>query len=225
MAGTRVKYMNKLIKSVNLKLITGTKVCKGPGYSFDPGAAGLPSLIDHFIVGEPLMSTINNCYFENDSPINVSRHLPLIVELNISVESVKPNINADKFTKECFNWESATQKQRYNLEVTNFIKKKSFNFINVDLTYANLVFGIQSAAEKCIRKRSFKPYLKPFWSPILESLHKSMTQARNLWVISGRTRHGIEYSNYKENKRIFRHKMRLAANEYVSTEWKKCVIR
>ena len=221
-AGTRVNYLNKLLKSVNLKLITGTDVCKGPGYSFDPGAAGLPSLIDHLMVGESLMSTINNCYFENDSPINVSRHLPLFVELNIVDVSAKSYINAEKFTKECFNWSSDAQKQHYILtEVTNFIPKTAFNFKNIDLTYAKLVSGLQSAAEKCVRKRSFKRYLKPFWSTILENLHKSMTQTRNLWIISGRPRYGIEYFNYKENKRIFRHKMRLAANEYEINEYER----
>ena len=57
------------------------------------------------------MSTINNCYFENDSPLNVSRHLPLFLQIKSPDGLTKSFINADKFIKECFNGSEYSQKE------------------------------------------------------------------------------------------------------------------
>ena len=220
-AGTRDKYVCKLIESNNLKIITGTDRCKGPSYSFHPGATNIPTLIDHFIINESLVPTLTNCFIDDDSPLNISRHLPLFAQLNINTNTIQKNINADIFTKQCYNWSSELQKQRYCSEVTNFVQRTICDFEDINSTYENLVLGLQSASAKCIKKRSFKRYLKPYWSPVIEELHKSMSQSRNLWILNGRLRNDIHYHNYKEEKRKFRHRMRLAANEFEISEYER----
>ena len=174
-------------------------------------------MIDHIIIDETLTSNIRNCYVGEEAPLNVSRHLPIFIELNIS-QHVKQTIDAERFSKQHFNWSSSLQKQRYSDEVTQKLEQVTINYDNINAAYDIIVHCLQSASEQNIKKRSYKKYLKPYWSEAVEKLHQRMTNARIIWDQNGRPRSGDIYASYKNKKREFRNELRKAAKTYENNE-------
>ena len=80
---------------------------------------------------------------------------------------------------------------------------------------------MQKAAEKHVKKRTFKKYLKPFWSQTVKTLHKRITAIRNEWDNNNRPRSGDVYNAYKEKKRLFRCELRKAAKQYEINEYER----
>ena len=218
---SRSVYISRLLGNHCLKVITDTHLCKGD-YSFVPGTQCTPTFIDHIAVDESSVSCIQSCYVGTDAPLNVSRHLPLFLSIDIE-DNVYDSMkwSAQPHTRLRLKWTSTEQIQRYNDTLTSMLSSSQTDYNNVNETYALIVNCINIAANKHISKQTFKPYLKPYWSPVVKQLHKNMTYARNQWLSHGRPREGPIYDKYKNEKRIFRCKLRNAADEYERAEYER----
>ena len=118
---SRDKYIQKLTRNHYLIPITGSNICTGSRYSFVPGCNGNPSLIDHVLCDENTVSCIKTCHIEQDGPLNLSRHLPIYVCLEIN--DTFPNMKASPFVKQSFNRSSTAQAENYLNELKQVFVK------------------------------------------------------------------------------------------------------
>jgi hypothetical protein len=67
----------------------------------------------------------------------------------------------------------------------------------------------------CIKPKTTKAHIKPYWSPSNLSLpHNEMMVVRSNWITLGRPRSGNEYLEYKCKKREFQRAHRRAKHQY-----------
>lgn len=217
----RDMYIETIAQRYYLKPVTGTTLGSRSRYSFVPGSNGAPSLIDHILVDEGSIPGIASCYIESDAPLNVSRHLPLFVYINVEHMYAYSDSDALPFAKQCYKWTSNTQIQNYENELTSMLRSRNIDYDNVNETYDEIIACINVSAKIHVGTRSFKHYLKPYWSPMLKAYHKNMKLARSIWLSEGRPRSGKAYDDYKLEKRKFRSKMRNAANTFERTEYER----
>ena len=208
-------------ESHNLRVLTGIDICTGPNHSFVPGETMTPSLIDHILIGETFVPYVQKYYIAEDAPLNVSRHLPVFMELKITPKVDMNCLSSESFVKQCFNWSSLDHRERYSTEIANTLINTSFNYENIDETYTTICNCLLSASDKCVKKRTFKKYLKPYWSSVIEKYHKNMVEARIDWLRNNSPRNGITYDNYKNYKRIFRSELRKASQIYERNEYER----
>ncbi|MES9903946.1 MAG: reverse transcriptase family protein [Sedimenticola sp.] len=212
-------YLTSAFSQCNMTVVTHLDICKGPLFTFTPYNDGLPSFIDHILAHENLVSDILSCTIMDDAPLNVSRHFPLVCSLAIKVAANSP--------PECchdnavYDWRNMTHIHNYTSTLDALLDRQPFHVEDIDQSYSTLVDCINTAAESCLQKRSFKAHVKPYWTAELNELHNSMKSERILWINSGRPRAAtsIVYRNYKESKRIFRKKLRLLAHEFQRQEY------
>ena len=77
----RDTYLHKMAREFNLTAVTETDHCTGAQYTFYPYTAGRPSRIDHILIDESLLSLMISCRIIPDAPLNVSRHLPVYLQI------------------------------------------------------------------------------------------------------------------------------------------------
>ena len=118
------------------------------------------------------------------------------LRLNIDFNTEYTFAEAERFTKHCFNWSSNDQREIYKSELTKTLVNIKFDFENIDDTYDKIVASLQNNAEKYVKKRKYKKYLKPYWSPVLEKLHKSMVMDKNR--LSEKWRSILNIQNWKK---------------------------
>ena len=93
------------------------------------------------------------------------------------------------------------------------------NFSDVDSALDTIISGMSSAAETSITKRSYKPYLKPYWCAELKTLHDKMRRERQISKTEDKPRgNETSYSNYKESKRQFRRLLRQRQSQFEKDE-------
>lgn len=219
-ANSKGHYVNIVLDNHYLKTITGSDICKGSNYSFVPGLNYSPTLIDHIVIDEYSTRDIASSFIANDAPLNVSRHLPLFVYLNIGAV-YKPEWNSPACARHRYKWSVTGQVDHYQDALTSLLQSQSFDFEDVNATYSTIVECLNTAADNNIAKRQFKPYLKPYWSPIIKRLHKIQETKRIEWLRYGRPRSGPIFENYKTEKRKFRCELRKAAREFERNEYER----
>ncbi len=181
-------------------------LCEGPSYSFIPYNDGNPSSIDHICVHETLLSDVIQCSVSDDAPLNISRHLPLFMTIQLpSAQSYTSVIPEGGCAKSSYNWSKPNEREQYRLKLSNQLQAVTFDYTNVDSTYDSIVQCITVVAEECVSKRVFKPYLKPYWNNELKRLHAVNRQKRAVWINSGRPRSNDSpsYRDYKDANRQF----------------------
>jgi len=219
----RDAYLASFAQNHSMHAITGTDMCGGNKFSFIPGLNMAPSLIDHILVNERCRSTVKSCYIGSDSPLNVSRHLPLYMTLDIDVRQSfdfsDPRISS--YNKRYYNWNSAERTSNYSKTLTESLDANQLNYENLNETCDTIIKCICSAADTHVPKRTFKTYLKPYWSQAIKQFHKLNRAARSAWINAGRPRSGVIYDEYKRLKGDFRRALRKAADEYERNEYEE----
>ncbi|MES9884950.1 MAG: endonuclease/exonuclease/phosphatase family protein, partial [Sedimenticola sp.] len=208
-ARERDTYMANSFHSLNLQSVTSLDVYEGPDSSFYPYGTGSPSLIDHMFIHDSMVADVRQCTILEDAPLNVSRHLPIFVSLNI--QTINHSLpNNDMFTKTNYKWTSLQCNMKYKENLDILLTTQNIPFDNVNDAYDNLCECIRQSAETTLPKRKFKPYLKPYWSNELKQLHRKMKSLRNTWISCGQPRNidNVSYRQYKDAKREFRRILR-----------------
>ena len=191
----RETYLLNAIVSINMKVLTDSDTCYGPRFTFVPYGPRKRTLIDHIIVPETLCSSVKSCCIIDDSPLNVSRHHPIIMNMGILNPHHEPVHNS--YTRTCYNWKFHTHQVEYNSCVSELLDSSEFDYTDVNRTFDTIVNCITAASEANIPKRQFKPHLKPYWSQELKLLHIQMRRDRRCWTNDGKPRaNAASYNRY-----------------------------
>ena len=63
-----------------------------------------------------------------------------------------------------FNWKCQSDHDSYRSCISSLLIEDDIDLSDVDSALDTIINGMSSAAETSIMKRSYKPYLKPYWS-------------------------------------------------------------
>ena len=135
---TRDVYVSVFANNMNLTAVTTSEICGGSKVSFVPYGNGSPSLIDHILVDESLLSCIKNCAIKADSPLNVSRHLSLHITFVVNTTLVTNTISA-KFEKINYQWKKSSELQRYEQNVAINLSRENIDYENINETYEKII--------------------------------------------------------------------------------------
>ena len=217
----RERYTLRALSQNNLCVLTDRNHCAGPRFTFVPYGPYNNSFIDHVLVPELLLLDISICKVLEDAPLNVSRHLPIL--LIVTVDNIAQEINdsAEKLGRTVYRWKNAENRNNYATEVDNILESKHINYENINENYDTIVAALKTAAEKYLPKREYKSYLKPYWNHELKALHASMRSARKRWLREGKPKHGSSYTSYKSEKRLFRRKLREVTHQFEREEYER----
>jgi len=214
---TRDAYVDSLARAHNLCCATDLDTCTGPMYTFYPYSDANPSRIDHILLDESLLPATVECLVASDAPLNVSRHLPIFLTLRIK-SSTTHQVNSDAFTKKNYNWNQHRANANYRTRLNHEFSQRSIEFSEIDTAYEHILECMTTSAESTLKKREFKKFLKPYWSPALKDSHRSVVSSRLEWLADGKAHGSTSYSNYKATKRHFRRKLRAAAHCFEQEE-------
>ena len=214
---TRETYLLNAILSVNMKVLTDCDTCTGPRFSFVPYGTGTCTLIGHIIIPESLCADVISCRIVDDSLLNVSRHHPLILNMNVLHSRHEPV--HDSYTRTRYNWKPHSNQFKYKHCVSELLGSCEFDYNDVNHTYDVIVDSITAASESKLLKREFKPYLKPYWSNELKRLHEQIRRERNRWKNDSKPRVNADsYNCYKNTKRKFRRLLRQKFRQFEREE-------
>ena len=112
-------------------------------------------------------------------------------------------------------WDKAIQNgavNDYSYAVSQNLWTLTLDFNDVELYYSQILGAITKAAYDTLPTISYRKHLKPYWTPELTELHRSILEFRQIWINENRPRgnHHQSYSDYKSSKNIFRDEMRKA---------------
>ena len=99
--------------------------------SFFPYGNGNPSLIDHILVDDSLLSGIISCAIKPDSPLNVSRHLSLHITLAVN-STLEINTESAKFYKINYQWNKIAELQRYIQNVAINLSRENIDYQHIN---------------------------------------------------------------------------------------------
>ena len=179
------------------------------------------SMIDFICMSNDRIDIVTRAEIFDDSSLNVSRHRPVMVCIDIP--------NCDNMFNETMcinrvNWKRATE-----VQLCNYVESVTESEIiqnspsvyesakDVEASYETLCDILTGSASNSIGHRSFQSHLKQFWNSELGSSHGEMGRRRADWCRAGRPRchTDVVYSAYKNAKRVFRKIYRKAANDHM----------
>ena len=219
-ANNRTKYIETLLSTHNFVSINTLDLCEGAKSSFVTYDGRHESLIDHILVSADLLDTVTHSEIVEDSALNVSSHRPVLCSIHL------PTCSKSRVTSEPrLKWETASAAsltQYHDAIQTDSLLNDMLEIEistpdSIDAMYTNTVERLTIAADKFIPKSKYKHHLKPYWTPVLSNLNKSMADIRKKWIELGKPR-GSDYSVYNEYKRAkaqFRKAHRRAVNNYL----------
>jgi len=149
----------------------------------------------------------------NDSPLNVSRHLPIVLSLDLHAEStdIPPG---SPFEKVSYRWDIKDDTDKYSSTLSTCLENCHFEFRNLDESYDKLVRCLTTSSTESLKQKRFNAFLKPYWSRVLKEHHEEQRRSRLHWKSLGKPRHGRHYDEYKSKKRKFRKLLRNAATKF-----------
>jgi hypothetical protein len=186
----RDMYLLRFIQDTNCIAVDTMTLCTGASSSYDDK---LETLIDHIFLPVEKVDCVDTCSILDDNCLNVSRHRPVICSLSLPV--IKET-TYDALSDYRINWKKVTsdELQIYSekLNVSEQLLKARFQPIvsndDIDQQYELIVSAMKTASEESIRKRKFKPFLKPYWNKDLSNLHNAIKNTRAIWVKAERSR-------------------------------------
>ena len=212
------KAMSKMLERQNLTLADGLSRCKGPTYSFFVPNVG-ESYIDHIAVSKGLIPCMKECMVYEDDPLNMSDHLPIGIQVDITkLPSLKSIRHVGKITWQKMSEEDIRREYTDKLDemlLYKFPPNKDLQGISLDTAINQLVCCMDTAASH-LKRSKFSKGLKPFWSNELNVLHRRMKDAWHSWDAVGKPRDPDNsfLMAYKNCKRIFRSELRRKEREY-----------
>ena len=218
----RSLYFNSFLRDNNMFSTNTSELCNGPKSTFVTYDGRHESLIDYILVPIEKSRKVLHCEIIHDSALNVSRHRPVYctLELPTCVAEAAPsdnesNINWKKVDQACINnYQNILQNSEHMI---NIIHRDLETPGSIDQAYTVLVTEVIAAAQKCLPKKSFKHFLKPYWNQELTDLHKKMKLYRSAWIKYGKPRQPNQttYTDYKRAKRCFRQCHRKHVHAYL----------
>ena len=126
----------------------------------------------------------------------MSRHQPVVSEVRLPTQDTEYTMR-DPVSDFCnINWKRANVEsiQRYRDILDNessFQNLANHNFESthsINNAYEAVVRTLKYSAKQSFPIKKYKPFLKPYWTEELTTLHKSMMASRKRWLDAGRPR-------------------------------------
>jgi hypothetical protein len=208
----------------NYVAVNSLPLCQGAKSTFVSYDGLCESLIDHILSPVEMLDLVDCCEILDDCSLNVSSHRPVVCTFTLPPCYDLHNANSHRYVKWSRVSENEYEKYRSalndQLAAFNCGHTQSTNCNNcsvIDDFYENICSAITQASDCSFRKKSFKPYLKPYWDDHIKQLHYQMRMARYKWLNNGRPRDHLNqsYIHYKNCKRNFRRYHRKCSENYL----------
>ena len=146
-------------------------------------------MIDHVLIDQTTFYDVQNFTIKDDAPLNVSRHLPLLLTLRVNTNQSADNATSHTraFTRINYRWNTPLELRIYERALyasISHVKHRDTQDINA--RYNHIVKCLSSAAETTLPKRQYNKLLKPYWNTPLKDLHENMRTLRHYWVADGK---------------------------------------
>ena len=221
----RSQHLLKVLADNNMMSANTLQLCTGASSSYVSYDGSSESLIDHILFPVDNTDLVSRCEICDDDTLNVSRHRPVVCQVNIPISQPSP---PDTSVDTRINWKRADDQSidAYRLSLSsssnlqNVLNKDINSRHLIDETYNVIIHEIKNTAKIIFPTKKFKSYLKPYWNTELSSLHKDMKTKRRSWLEDGKPRNcnNASYLAYKTAKREFRRKHRQASVIYIRTK-------
>ena len=228
---TNAKEVMNMLTQYDLEIIDLGPLAKGPKYTFHRGNS--KTYIDHCAMSASSSHLVTNIEVMHDHILNVSDHLPLLCELNLShtlvrYESCKQRVAWHRLTKEMIaELYSETLDnsvyyllRKYDLKPEDVLEEQPNIYdealnINVDNFACDLI-DTMKLHSSTLPQVKYDKRLKPYWNEDLSVLSKSNKKAWRTWVNAGRPRDPENelYKAYKNAKSQFRAEQRRKIFKY-----------
>ena len=223
---SRSRYFQAMLWENNISALNASESCMGAKSTFVTYDGRFESLIDYVLIPVEQVNYVTHCEILDDAALNVSRHRPIFCTLLLPLSLNDVSTNDAEHT--AINWKRVTQTNINNykniLQNNEHFQSISIDQLNstqsIDQAYKTFVDGATVAAQKCFPLKSYKHFLKPYWSHELSGLHNKMLTYRSVWIRNGKPR-GMahpSYVQYKDAKRDFRRCHRKHANQYLQSQ-------
>ncbi|WAR26627.1 LOW QUALITY PROTEIN: hypothetical protein MAR_012331 [Mya arenaria] len=191
----RDKLLSRFLDDCNTVPVNCLDMCTGSPYSFVSYDEKYRTLIDFICIPRELIDCISKCFVFDDSCLNVSRHVPVFLQLHV------PNIvftdNEAHVPNVCPNWRKANN---CDIDMYNNCIERDRDILHIGACDLD-IDGIDNAcnmlavklsyyADTCIPKKRFMKFLKPYWNTNLKNAHKHMRALKIVWCADGRPRGG-----------------------------------
>ena len=122
---SRDTYASTLASSHNLKVVAPTS--SGTVHTFYPYTGGDRTVIDHVLVDETTFYDVQNFTIKEDEPLNVSRHLPLLLTLRVNTNKSADNTTSHTraFTRINYRWNTPRELRRFKA-----LYQRAFHMLN-----------------------------------------------------------------------------------------------
>ena len=197
--------------------------------TFVSEAHGSSSTIDHILCPAHLLSSFSECVVEDDAPLNMSDHLPILSRLKLCLtiptdssstcsaeNGAPPRPNRDKLSRAEIDELYTTPLE----EAINTIPLRSPddyvadpNLIDVHL--AALTDAMKKVASDNLPHKRYASHVKPAWSNHLKVAQRRANSAYRQWRAAGRPRNEDNplRASYKKAKGQFRTQLRAYRKE------------
>ena len=208
---TRGRLLCDVMSALNIVPLNCLPFCTGPAYTNVPYNRNYKqTLIDYIFVPESLIPNVQHVTVHDDKCVDCSTHRPISCSIAIHNEGLKCSLGS--FKKIQWKDVKTADKAHYGQFIDNCVELKELTSSNIacksdiDKMYKKIVKIIEDGNNACIKKSTFKPHIKPYWSGELKTSHHTMRRCRRNWIAGGRIRdqNDLMYTQYKSRKREFR---------------------
>ncbi|MES9879357.1 MAG: reverse transcriptase family protein [Sedimenticola sp.] len=210
-AGFKAKAIRSFVFNTNLNVINYLPSTIGPKYSFLPNQ----TMIDHLLVDNT--TRVEKFTILDDSDmVLTSDHLPFIFTIS-GFDSI-PNVVGDTSNRKCIAWNKMTlaNLHAYQYHISAYLSNVKCRDLSVN-ELANIIgSAMTDAAKSTMPNSKFNKFAKPYWTSAVKEAHTRSRLLRKIWIDNGRPRgrQYESYSNYKDQKSVFRNLQRLESERY-----------
>ena len=198
--------------------------------TFVSEAHGSSSTIDHILCPAHLLSSFSECAVEDDAPLNMSDHLPILSRLKLCLTiptDSSPTCSAENGAPPRPNWDKLSRTEIDELYTTPLEEAISTiplrspddyvadpNLIDVQL--AALTDAMKKVASDNLPHKRYASHVKPAWSNHLKVAQRRANSAYRQWRAAGRPRNEdnpLMCASYKKAKGQFRAQLRAYRKE------------
>jgi len=159
-ANTQGRHLAAFLDNTECISLTNHSMCSGPKFTFLPHERCKGTLIDHVCINQEFIECISSCKIECFVDVNMSDHLPILVNIDIRI----PYLNVN--TREIPCWrraDLALYGAHLDAMLAGIESTSTDTPTNIDEYVNNIVHALTSSSNVSIPKRVFQKHKRPYW--------------------------------------------------------------